>query len=89
MAFGVAATLARALKAGACFAGQPGGALIDRPLPARTMGRAGEGRIAQLVEQLTLNQRVVGSSPTAPTNPSHRICQLLAPKRASELIAKS
>jgi hypothetical protein len=26
-----------------------------------------DGRIAQLVEQLTLNQRVVGSSPTAPT----------------------
>jgi hypothetical protein len=26
-----------------------------------------EGRIAQLVEQLTLNQRVVGSNPTAPT----------------------
>ena len=26
------------------------------------------GRIAQLVEQLTLNQRAVGSSPTAPTN---------------------
>ncbi len=26
------------------------------------------GRIAQLVEQLTLNQRVVGSSPTAPTS---------------------
>jgi phosphoketolase len=26
------------------------------------------GRIAQLVEQLTLNQRVVGSNPTAPTN---------------------
>jgi hypothetical protein len=25
------------------------------------------GRLAQLVEQLTLNQRVVGSSPTAPT----------------------
>ena len=25
------------------------------------------GRIAQLVEQLTLNQRVVGSIPTAPT----------------------
>ena len=25
------------------------------------------GRIAQLAEQLTLNQRVVGSSPTAPT----------------------
>ena len=27
-----------------------------------------KGRIAQLVEQLTLNQRVVGSNPTAPTN---------------------
>src|SRR3954449_7727048 len=27
------------------------------------------GRIAQLVEQLTLNQRVPGSSPGAPTNP--------------------
>ena len=26
------------------------------------------GRIAQLAEQLTLNQRVVGSNPTAPTN---------------------
>ncbi|MEA2933850.1 MAG: hypothetical protein QOD74_496 [Variibacter sp.] len=26
------------------------------------------GRIAQLVEQLTLNQRVQGSSPCAPTN---------------------
>jgi len=26
------------------------------------------GRIAQLVEQLTLNQRVLGSSPSAPTN---------------------
>ena len=26
-----------------------------------------DGRLAQLVEQLTLNQRVVGSSPTAPT----------------------
>ena len=26
------------------------------------------GRIAQLAEQLTLNQRVAGSSPAAPTN---------------------
>ncbi len=31
------------------------------------------GRIAQVVEQLTLNQRVVGSSPTAPTNNSQTI----------------
>jgi hypothetical protein len=29
--------------------------------------RHGLGRIAQLVEQLTLNQRVQGSSPCAPT----------------------
>ena len=29
---------------------------------------ASYGRIAQLVEQLTLNQRVLGSSPSAPTN---------------------
>ena len=31
------------------------------------------GRIAQLVEQLTLNQRVQGSSPCAPTNPPRRV----------------
>ena len=31
------------------------------------VGRLGRGCIAQLVEQLTLNQRVVGSIPTAPT----------------------
>ena len=35
--------------------------------PGNPRGRAG-GRIAQLVEQLTLNQRAVGSSPTAPTS---------------------
>ena len=33
----------------------------------RPQGRLA-GRIAQLVEQLTLNQRVAGSSPAAPTN---------------------
>jgi hypothetical protein len=32
----------------------------------------GSGRIAQLVEQLTLNQRVLGSSPSASTIPSHK-----------------
>jgi hypothetical protein len=36
------------------------GGVIDAP-PAM------DGRIAQLVEQLTLNQRVQGSSPCAPT----------------------
>ena len=47
------------------------------------------GRIAQVVEQLTLNQRVVGSSPTAPTKfvrtevglePANAIVPLLLPK---------
>jgi hypothetical protein len=32
------------------------------------------GRIAQLVEQLTLNQRVPGSSPGAPTNDFKSLC---------------
>ena len=31
------------------------------------------GRLAQLVEQLTFNQRVVGSIPTAPTRDSERV----------------
>ena len=40
--------------------------------------RTGSGRIAQLVEQLTLNQRVPGSSPGAPTNPLKRFATRLA-----------
>jgi hypothetical protein len=42
-----------------------------RALAAKTVKvlmSAGLGCIAQLVEQLTLNQRVVGSNPTAPTS---------------------
>ena len=46
--------------------------MLTAPLP--TQGGAssappsrGDGRIAQLVEQLTLNQRVLGSSPSAST----------------------
>ena len=42
------------------------GNLTAPPIPTRRTALR-EGRIAQLVEQLTLNQRVVGSSPTAPT----------------------
>ena len=38
-------------------------------VPSTTDGLLFEGRIAQLVEQLTLNQRVQGSSPCAPTIP--------------------
>ncbi|CAN0504480.1 unnamed protein product, partial [Phaeothamnion confervicola] len=37
-----------------------------RRRPARDF-RTGSGRIAQLVEQMTLNHRVPGSSPGAPT----------------------
>ena len=52
-------------------------ALLDSPSPLcyTTPSRGGSpargrpGRIAQLVEQLTLNQRVQGSSPCAPTIP--------------------
>jgi hypothetical protein len=40
-------------------------------------GLFGVGCIAQLVEQLTLNQRVVGSIPTAPTNPIKDLDHLL------------
>jgi hypothetical protein len=48
------------------IAGHGGCALLKDALPHRSSG-LGSGRIAQLVEQLTLNQRVVGSIPTAPT----------------------
>ena len=43
-----------------------GGPFAKRP-PSRRLFRTRSGRIAQLVEQLTLNQRVPGSSPGAPT----------------------
>src|ERR1700681_3440643 len=56
------------MAAAPLIAGQPVAALLDRRLSATTALEAWSGRIAQLVEQLTLNQRVVGSSPTAPTN---------------------
>ena len=40
---------------------------MKRALVVLGLAPAG-GRIAQLVEQLTLNQRVQGSNPCAPTN---------------------
>ena len=43
------------------------GAFAKPPAPGEILSRH-SGRIAQLVEQLTLNQRVQGSSPCAPTN---------------------
>ena len=42
--------------------------LCSAALPPGRFGHGVQGRIAQLVEQLTLNQRVVGSNPTAPTS---------------------
>lgn len=41
-------------------------------------GATPDGRIAQLVEQLTLNQRVLGSSPSAPTTSFHENNQVTA-----------
>ena len=46
---------------------QPGGPLLDAGALPGDASREDDGRIAQLVEQLTLNQRVQGSSPCAPT----------------------
>ena len=60
--------------ANAVVAGETTAALLDMagPLCYTTPVPQGNfdsfGRLAQLVEQLTLNQRVVGSSPTSPTN---------------------
>src|SRR4030088_1370124 len=51
------------------FAGHRGVALLNDAL-LRRLFRAGSGRIAQLVEQMTLNHRVPGSSPGAPTTQS-------------------
>jgi hypothetical protein len=67
------------MAARALIAGQYPPALLDRRLSATKAAKAWSGRIAQLVEQLTLNQRVVGSSPTAPTNISFS-CGVMNPR---------
>ena len=46
---------------------------MKRALVVLGLAPAG-GRIAQLVEQLTLNQRVQGSNPCAPTNKINDLC---------------
>ena len=48
-------------------AGHGGGPLLNPARSRRCAVGDFDGRIAQLVEQLTLNQRVLGSSPSAPT----------------------
>lgn len=40
--------------------------MLNDAVPTGISG-SGSGRIAQLVEQVTLNHRVLGSSPSAPT----------------------
>ena len=58
------------------FPGQVAVALVKDP-PSRSEGDW-FGRIAQLVEQLTLNQRVQGSSPCAPTNDFNDLARLVS-----------
>ena len=48
-------------------------------LTPRGSGTPQCGRIAQLVEQLTLNQRVLGSSPSASTKPFKDLRPILHP----------
>ena len=60
------------MRKSAAGGGQSPAALVSARHPRRTWwppGRIADaiGRIAQLVEQLTLNQRVLGSNPSAPT----------------------
>jgi hypothetical protein len=50
---------------------------------SQTRGRS--GRIAQLVEQLTLNQRVQGSSPCAPTKFIKYINQIRGAAKVTEI----
>src|SRR5437879_13644554 len=52
------------------LAGHPRVALLNDALSRRLFRTRASGRIAQLVEQLTLNQRVPRSSPGAPSKPS-------------------
>src|SRR5437879_894608 len=55
------------------LAGHPLVALLNDALSRRLFRTQASGRIAQLVEQLTLNQRVPGSSPGAPTKPFKKL----------------
>ncbi len=52
----------------ASFSRQGEGALLNPGFSSEGALCLLDGRIAQVVEQLTLNQRVGGSSPSAPTN---------------------
>ena len=67
-------------RQGACI--PPAGLLLSPPSRRRSLAGSAPGvygRIAQLVEQLTLNQRVQGSSPCAPTNEIKALWSRTAP----------
>src|SRR3546814_9558421 len=59
------------------------------PKPPRRSPKNGNGRIAQLVEQLTLNQRVLGSSPSASTIFSNNLAPILRGSRLKKTAAKT
>src|SRR3569623_2758902 len=73
---------------GACHGGI---ALLQDRLADEAIGLRQSGRLAQLVEQLTLNQRVVGSIPTAPTIPlaSRRMARITPEVEAPAVRLKS
>src|ERR1700738_859265 len=62
------------------IAGHRGVALLNDALLRRLPGLS-SGRIAQLVEQMTLNHRVPGSSPGAPTIQSSRTAETVADQK--------
>ena len=53
----------------------------SRPIAHPSMQLLSFRPLAQLVEQLTLNQRVVGSSPTRPTNQIYELSKINARKK--------
>src|SRR3954462_13711442 len=59
------------------FAGYRRSALLNDAVLTQGYFRTGSGRIAQLVEQMTLNHRVPGSSPGAPTIRSCQTTQMI------------
>src|SRR5215218_3503875 len=73
---GFGATLKGRSPRGKGLALVPRGRVLEWRRRGQAAGVTGFGRIAQLVEQLTLNQRVPGSSPGAPTNQFNHLAPL-------------
>src|SRR6202011_4899235 len=66
------------------IAGHRGVALLNDALLRRLPGLS-SGRIAQLVEQMTLNHRVPGSSPGAPTKLFNHLAEIPRERRSSKV----